>query len=287
MTGGKTCPNGHLNPEDQHFCGECGAPLTKATPGMDPNKLAPSQSTNVRCHNCQHVQAVPASQPTFVCEKCNTKLKRLTSERAEPRPGRKPLSKAERSAILDHDLVMRTGQGGAHVETRSATEGVDTPPAETPPGPADDALSRRAVAWWKRRSLVGKALIVVGIVITGVVAWHFLTSANSARRERDITSEVKSSMQQTFDTDARFTPYHLVVEKVDVAKQNGNQYQGMATVRGSKGIDHEVPIDITADGNKIMWHSEPGAFVWMVLEQLNPAVPTTGSPGWRYPGPAS
>ena len=85
-------------------------------------------------------------------------------------------------------------------------------------------------------------------------------------------------MQQTFDTDSRFTPYHLVVEKVDVLKQNGNQYQGMATVRGSKGIDHEVSIDITAEGDNVLWHSEPGAFVWMVLEQLNPAVPTTGSP---------
>ena len=71
-----TCPSGHLNSEDQHFCGDCGAPLT--------------------------------------------------SERAEPepRPGPRPLSEADRSAILDHDLVMRTGQSGAHVEARSATEGV-------------------------------------------------------------------------------------------------------------------------------------------------------------------
>ena len=81
-------------------------------------------------------------------------------------------------------------------------------------------------------------------------------------------------MQQTFDTDSRFAQYHLVITKVDVLKQNGNQYQGMATVHGAKGIDHQVPIDITAEGDKILWRSEPGAFVWIVMEQLAP----TGSP---------
>jgi membrane associated rhomboid family serine protease/ribosomal protein S27E len=39
----------------------------------------PQKSTNVRCHNCEHVQAVPLSQPTFVCEQCGAKLKRRTA----------------------------------------------------------------------------------------------------------------------------------------------------------------------------------------------------------------
>jgi ribosomal protein S27E len=33
-------------------------------------------TTNVRCHNCEHVQAVPRSQPTFTCEQCKAHLKR-------------------------------------------------------------------------------------------------------------------------------------------------------------------------------------------------------------------
>ncbi len=77
-------------------------------------------------------------------------------------------------------------------------------------------------------------------------------------------------MQQTFDTDPRFVQYHLVVSKVDVLKQNGNQYQGMAVVHGTKGIDHQIPIDITAEGDKILWHSDPGALAPIVLEQLSP-----------------
>jgi ribosomal protein S27E len=36
-------------------------------------------TTNVRCHNCQHVQAVPRSQSTFKCEQCKAHLKRRTA----------------------------------------------------------------------------------------------------------------------------------------------------------------------------------------------------------------
>ena len=36
-------------------------------------------TVNVGCPNCQHVQAVPRSQPTFVCEQCKAHLKRRTA----------------------------------------------------------------------------------------------------------------------------------------------------------------------------------------------------------------
>lgn len=36
-------------------------------------------TTNVRCHNCQHVQTVPVSQKRFVCERCKGHLKRRTA----------------------------------------------------------------------------------------------------------------------------------------------------------------------------------------------------------------
>ena len=34
------------------------------------------QTTNVRCHKCQHVQAVPVDQQTFACRACNASLRR-------------------------------------------------------------------------------------------------------------------------------------------------------------------------------------------------------------------
>jgi hypothetical protein len=50
--------------------------------------------------------------------------------------------------------------------------------------------------------------------------------------------------------------------------KSGNQYDGMALVRGDKQINHNVPIQVTADGDQIMWQSPPRSFAWAALEQL-------------------
>jgi hypothetical protein len=39
------------------------------------------KSKKARCRKCQHVQAVPASQLTYVCEECGTELRRLAQPR--------------------------------------------------------------------------------------------------------------------------------------------------------------------------------------------------------------
>jgi hypothetical protein len=44
-----------------------------------PGTEAQETSTKVRCLHCQHVQTVPVSQPTFVCEQCKAHLKRRTA----------------------------------------------------------------------------------------------------------------------------------------------------------------------------------------------------------------
>jgi hypothetical protein len=36
-----TCPNGHENPEDQRFCGECGAPITEPKPSAADDAVTP------------------------------------------------------------------------------------------------------------------------------------------------------------------------------------------------------------------------------------------------------
>jgi hypothetical protein len=57
-------------------CRYCGSELPPVK-----QEPAPEKSTNLRCNRCQHVQAVPLSQSTFVCEECGTKLKRRTQPR--------------------------------------------------------------------------------------------------------------------------------------------------------------------------------------------------------------
>jgi hypothetical protein len=46
-------------------------PIASGAPQTD----AREKSTKVKCLHCQHVQTVPVSQETFVCEQCKAHLK--------------------------------------------------------------------------------------------------------------------------------------------------------------------------------------------------------------------
>jgi membrane associated rhomboid family serine protease/ribosomal protein S27E len=52
--------------------------ITSTSTTAQPAEKTDTTTTNVGCPNCPHVQAVPRSQPTFVCEQCGAKLKRRT-----------------------------------------------------------------------------------------------------------------------------------------------------------------------------------------------------------------
>ncbi|OBG51835.1 zinc ribbon domain-containing protein [Mycobacterium sp. E735] len=68
----KKCPDcAETVPADAHVCHYCAHRFASDTPH--------EKSTKVKCHHCQHVQLVPVTQQTFACEKCGTKLKRLTT----------------------------------------------------------------------------------------------------------------------------------------------------------------------------------------------------------------
>jgi ribosomal protein S27E len=69
--------------EPVYECWQCKAThrLWGSDPQAGPTKpTKPAKATSkVKCHKCEHVQSVPASQQTFVCEECGTKLKRRTA----------------------------------------------------------------------------------------------------------------------------------------------------------------------------------------------------------------
>jgi ribosomal protein S27E len=77
---------------DAKVCKHCGYRFTPASAPKAPPKATstptsapkapPKQpsgkSTKVKCGHCEHLQTVPVSQQSFVCEECGTKLKRRT-----------------------------------------------------------------------------------------------------------------------------------------------------------------------------------------------------------------
>jgi membrane associated rhomboid family serine protease/ribosomal protein S27E len=60
---------------DHRTSDRLGGTAPQSTPSAP---AAPRKSTNVGCPNCGHVQAVPLSQPKFVCERCTAHLVRRT-----------------------------------------------------------------------------------------------------------------------------------------------------------------------------------------------------------------
>jgi hypothetical protein len=139
-------------------------------------------------------------------------------------------------------------------------------PTQEPYPDQDPGAPNTIRRWWTKRSGFKKILFCAGIVIAVAAAWHFLSQHGDSNREPDLGSKVKTSMQQTFDTDQKLAQYHLVVSKVDVIHKSGNEYEGLAVVHSPKNVDHNVAVHVTAEVGRIMWRSDPGAFTWAALE---------------------
>ena len=84
----------------------------------------------------------------------------------------------------------------------------------------------------------------------------------------EIGVTVKKSMQHKFDSDSSFQNLHFTVRSVSVVHSRDNAYEGLASI-SSRGKSHDVPVKITADGENIIWQTEPGSFVSFALENLD------------------
>ncbi len=113
-----------------------------------------------------------------------------------------------------------------------------------------------------------RGLYLAVLVVMALVTGCSVVDAIQGKSPGDIGETVKQSMQQSMDTDPNFSPYDLRIVKVDVVKASGNEYNGIATVRTPKGSEHPVAVKVTADGEKVLWNTEPGAFLFAAQEQL-------------------
>lgn len=78
--------------------------------------------------------------------------------------------------------------------------------------------------------------------------------------------QVKNSMQQKFDTDPEWKTLHLTVKSVVVVADAGNSYKALATIHAGNGREQDVAIQVTYDGDNMVWQSERGAFIWAIPE---------------------
>jgi hypothetical protein len=74
-------------------------------------------------------------------------------------------------------------------------------------------------------------------------------------------------MQIEFETDAFLSQWHMTVTQVEVLKRSDHQFDGAATVV-QDGMPHTVPVDITVDGDRVMWQVRPGGFGFIARKEL-------------------
>lgn len=110
------------------------------------------------------------------------------------------------------------------------------------------------------------------------------THAPTVSRSDQVAAEVQSAMQSKLDTDPDLSPLHLEVTHVDLVNKAGNEYKGIATVKTSRGTSHDVSIDVTADGDKIIWEAGPGAFLF-ALQDAPTNIPAAPPPPRTIPPP--
>lgn len=99
-----------------------------------------------------------------------------------------------------------------------------------------------------------------------------------------VAATVKTSMQETFDEDADLKELGLRVVDVVAVHKSDNEFKGIATVHAANGVERDVPVDITADGDKVLWEAPPGAFVFAIDE---PSPPAAAPPPPPAPPPAA
>jgi hypothetical protein len=84
-----------------------------------------------------------------------------------------------------------------------------------------------------------------------------------------LRQQVRHSMQDQLSSDPKFSKYRLYVVDVTLIRSTGNEYEGMADVRTGTGVQHQVPVHVTADSEHFIWRTDPGAFLWTAFDGTN------------------
>lgn len=135
------------------------------------------------------------------------------------------------------------------------------PVSNTPPQQAEKT---RTPAQW---AVI--AFAVVGLLVAGWFAWQGYQEHQDNKKTEQLAEQVESSMQDYLKTDNDLSKYTVRVLSVDLNKESDSKYEGVATVNTARSAEeHLVPIEVTLYGEKMMWQAEPGAFLFLMQEDL-------------------
>lgn len=81
-------------------------------------------------------------------------------------------------------------------------------------------------------------------------------------RAGEVADMVRASLQREFDTNPDLAELDLDVLDVQLVNKSGNEYKGIATIRAGNGEKEDVSVEVTADGDNVLWEIPPGALIF-------------------------
>ncbi|MGJ6126684.1 DUF2510 domain-containing protein [Mycolicibacterium sp. Y3] len=185
------------------------------------------------------------------------------------------------------------GQGARYWDGAQWEGAINPDPQEFPESPPPtETVSRRIWPVWAGLAAtvaiaIGSAVFVLTRPTPNVPTAAPISASTTAARiptpapTEAVAGEVKSAMQRKLDGDPDLK--NLTVVEVRLVHKAGNEYKGIATVKAADDTKHDVPVDVTADDENVLWESPPGAFAFAESRPSPPPAPRPPAP--RPPPP--
>jgi hypothetical protein len=100
-----------------------------------------------------------------------------------------------------------------------------------------------------------------------------------------IADGVKAELQHRLQGQEIFAQHKVSVAKVDVVKEEGNKFRGMATIM-LDGHESTIPIEIVADGDKAIFDVPQDRLVLLAFELLGRSKPAVEPAAAEAPPPS-
>lgn len=179
------------------------------------------------------------------------------------------------------------GQGARYWDGTQWDGAIQPEPQELPESPPPVENTRRNWPVWI--GLAATAAIAVGSAafvmtrtnsdapqVTPTAAPTTTATSPTAAPTEAIAGEVEVAMQRNLDDDPDLND--LTVVEVLLVHKSGNEYKGIATVKAADDTEHDVPVDVTADDENVLWETPPGAFAFAKENEPPPPPPSAPRP---------
>ncbi|BDY33138.1 hypothetical protein [Mycolicibacterium mageritense] len=121
------------------------------------------------------------------------------------------------------------------------------------------------------RTVVISVVATLVVLAVGWFGWQKYSEHQAAEKTEQLSEWVEQSMREKLGSDTELAKYGIQVTSVDLIRVSDTKYEGMASVttNNDRINPRQVSINVTADGDRMMWQAAPGAFLFLVQDALS------------------